>query len=53
MAIYLAHMNDLTSTGKFGQWAVETPMLFLLGALSIAMLGAGSMSVDGMRSKSD
>jgi len=52
VAIWLAHMEMLGHLNAMGGWAVEFPALFLFGALSIALIGPGSMSMDG-RKKSD
>ncbi len=47
VAIALAHPGDIFKLGDHGQWAIELPMLYLLGGLSIMLLGAGGISVDG------
>jgi len=52
MAIWLAHVDLLGELNAMGGWAVEFPAFFLLGALSIALIGPGSMSLDG-RKKGD
>jgi putative oxidoreductase len=45
VAIALAHSGDLLSVGEHGGWKVELPMMYLLGALSIALLGPGNFAV--------
>lgn len=51
-AIGLVHMGDL---GKIipetGAWALETQALFMFGALAIALLGAGRLSVGGINGR--
>ncbi len=50
MAITIAHRADLGNlTPMSGGWAVETPAVFLLGALAILCMGAGCLSIDGAR----
>ena len=46
-AVVLAHMGDLFSLTKTGGWALELQAMFLVGALSVALLGAGRYSVAG------
>jgi putative oxidoreductase len=47
VAILLAHAGDVLKLGEYGEWAIELQMLYLLGGLSITMLGAGAISVAG------
>lgn len=47
-AIALAHLPELASLGKTGGWAIELQALYLFGAASIALLGAGRLSVGGL-----
>ena len=44
-AIYLVQLKSFFALGAHGSWALETPMLFLLGALAIAFLGSGKYAV--------
>ena len=44
-AIYLVHSKSFFTLGAHGSWSLETPMLFLLGALAIAFLGSGKYAV--------
>jgi putative oxidoreductase len=44
-AIILAHTQEIATMGQSGGWAIELPVLFLLGALSIFFLGAGRYAV--------
>jgi putative oxidoreductase len=44
-AIVLARKNDIATVGPGGGWAIETEMLFLLGGLAIACLGAGQLAL--------
>lgn len=50
-AIYLTHLSDIDKLDAHGGWALELPAFYLLCALSIALLGAGSFSVDGRRKR--
>ncbi len=45
VAIYLVHTKSLLTLGAHGSWSLETPMLFLLGALAIVFLGSGKYAV--------
>lgn len=45
VAIALAHGADLLSIGEHGGWKVELPMLYLLGALAIALMGPGNLAL--------
>lgn len=45
-AIWLAHGKDLAELGKHGQWAIELPAFYLLGALALLFLGGGRLGLD-------
>ncbi|RXJ90828.1 GntR family transcriptional regulator [Arcobacter sp. CECT 8983] len=46
-AIYLAHFSDIfVINSKTGGLLIETPLLFMLGAIALMFLGAGKISVD-------
>ena len=47
LAIYLAHASQIMSLTKTGGWALELQGLFLMGALVVALLGAGRFSLGG------
>ena len=47
MAIGLAHANDLFVISKSGGWFLEVEGLMLIGALAVALLGAGRFSLGG------
>jgi putative oxidoreductase len=47
VAIYLAHASQIMSITKTGGWALELQGLFLMGALIVALLGAGRFSLGG------
>ena len=49
VAVYLAHMADLTKLNAYGGWAVELQAFFLMGGLCIFLLGAGKLSIDGRK----
>ncbi|MGJ7544168.1 DoxX family protein [Variovorax sp. LT1R16] len=51
VAIWLAHLGDLFSLGKSGGWALELQGMFLFGAIAVAFLGAGRLSVGGVAGK--
>jgi putative oxidoreductase len=44
-ALVLVHMGELTSLTQAGGLAVELPLLFLLGAATIALVGPGRFAV--------
>ena len=44
-AIFMARKADLIKVSQGGGWAIETEMLFLLGGLAIACLGAGKLAL--------
>ena len=41
VALFLAHRGDFTRLGSHGEWAVESPMFYLLTAICIILLGPG------------
>ena len=45
VAIVLAHGDDLFSLGKSGGWAIELPVLFLMGGVVLFFTGAGKYAV--------
>lgn len=45
VAIYLVQLRSFFALGAHGSWALETPMLFLLGALAISFLGSGKYAL--------
>ena len=45
VAVGLAHVGDLTRLGPQGGYALELQALYLFGAVSVALLGAGRFSV--------
>ena len=46
MAIYLVHLADITMyLEKSGAWAIELPVLYLAGGLSLAFMGGGKFGV--------
>ncbi len=47
LAIYLAHASQILTLTKTGGWALELQALFLMGALVVALLGAGRFSLGG------
>jgi putative oxidoreductase len=44
VAILLAHAGDITRL-EHGAWAIELQMMYLMGAVAIALLGAGRLSL--------
>lgn len=48
VAIGLVHMPELLTLSQTGGWALELQGMFLFGALAIALLGAGRLSVGGI-----
>lgn len=51
VAIWLVHLGDLVALGKSGGWALELQGMFLFGAIAVAFLGAGRLSVGGVAGK--
>lgn len=47
VAFALVHMSTLFTLGKQGGWALELQGLFLFGALTVVLLGAGRLSLGG------
>ncbi len=47
VAILLVHAGEIFSLGRSGGWAIELQGMFLFAALSVALLGAGRLSVGG------
>ena len=45
-AVLLAGMASILKLNEFGGYALELEMLFLLGGLSVALLGAGRLSLN-------
>jgi putative oxidoreductase len=45
VAIALAHAGDVLALGRSGGWKIELPMLYLLGGVAVALLGAGRYSL--------
>jgi putative oxidoreductase len=41
VAIFTAHAAEITTMGQSGGWAIELPMMFMLGALALFFLGGG------------
>jgi putative oxidoreductase len=48
-AIYLVGMESIAQIAPSGGYALETEAMFLLGAVAVALLGAGRLSVGGGR----
>ena len=51
VAIALVHGDAILSLGKEGGWAIELQGFYLFGAIAVALLGAGSLSVSGSRGR--
>lgn len=51
VAFGLVHMADLFSLTKQGGWALELQGLYLFGALTVVLLGAGRFSVGGVKGR--
>jgi putative oxidoreductase len=47
VAVWLAHIPQLTQLSKTGGWALELQGMYLFTALAIALLGAGRFSLGG------
>ena len=44
-AVFLGRRNDIATLNQGGGWAIEVEMMFLLGGLAIACLGAGRLGI--------
>jgi len=44
-ALSLVHTDDFGTITRSGGWAIELPILFLLGAVAIALIGPGRFAV--------
>lgn len=44
-ALSLVHTGDFGTIAPTGAWAIELPVLFLLGAIAIGLLGPGTFAV--------
>lgn len=53
VAIFLSHRGEVFTIGGQGEWAIELQMLYLLGGVSIALLGAGAYSLSRGRGRFD
>jgi len=53
VAVLLAHPADILKLGDHGEWAIELPVLYFLGAIAIALLGAGQITATRFLSESD
>lgn len=40
-AIFLAHGGEVTSLAETGAWAIETPIMFMMTALTLVLMGGG------------
>lgn len=47
VAVGLVHLGQLAQVNATGGWAVELQAMYLFGALAIALLGAGPLSMGG------
>ena len=45
IAVGLVHSGDIFSLSKHGGWALELQAFYLLGGLSVAMLGSGKFAI--------
>lgn len=52
-AIGLAHSGDILKLTEHGSWAIELPMLFVVGGIALVFLGAGKFSVSRGRGRWD
>ncbi len=51
VAIVAAHPSDILRLGKNGEWRIELPLLYMLGAVAVALLGPGRFSVSRGKSR--
>lgn len=45
VAVLLGHGSELLSLNKYGGWAIELPLLYLMGAFVIALIGPGRFAI--------
>ncbi len=45
VAIYLVHFKTIFTLGAHGALSIETPLLYLMGALAIIFLGSGRYAI--------
>jgi putative oxidoreductase len=53
VAVWLSSLADVWRLSPTGGWAIELQMLYLLGAVAIALIGAGRFSVSRGRGRWD
>ena len=53
IAIWMSHMADITRRAATGGWGIEVPMLYMLGGIAIACLGAGRFSLSRGKGRFD
>ena len=53
IAVLLVHTGDITTIGKTGGWALELHTFYFLGAIAVALLGPGKLSVSKGKGKWD
>ena len=51
VAVLLVHAGQLATLTPNGGWALELQALYLVGALAVALLGAGRISVGGAQGR--
>lgn len=51
VAVWLAHMDQLTSLAKSGGWALELQGMYFFTAIALALIGAGRFSMGGTRGR--
>ncbi len=51
VAVLLVHTGDLLAITKSGGWALELQAMFLVGAIAVALFGAGRYSLGGRNGK--
>jgi len=44
-AVVLAHTGDIFSLTQHGGWALELQAFYLLGGISVALLGSGKFAI--------
>ena len=44
-AVILAHTGDIFSLTQHGGWALELQAFYLLGGISVALLGSGKFAI--------
>jgi putative oxidoreductase len=51
VAVATVHLADVTRLGRSGEWPIELHLLYMLGALVVALVGPGKWSLSAGKSR--